>query len=185
MSMRHRFGIAVATFAVVVASAAAPVLAGNWAEVDYGTGLAEPPAAGEERELRLVLLQHGVTPVNDGEVLVTAVLPGSDEVVSVAASPVGDGAWTASITFPAAGEWQVRVTHSVFETPDAVAVTVATGDIGWVSIAPVVGVAAAALVLLLVATSFVRRARGHVDPAPVAAARTTSGAAAPVEPSRG
>jgi hypothetical protein len=167
MSTRSRFAIAAASLAIL-ALVAGPVSAGNYAEVDYSAGLEEPPAAGEERELRLVLMQHGVTPVNDGEVVVTAVLPGTDEVVSAAATPLGDGAWSASLTFPSAGDWQVRVTHSLLETPPAIDVAVAEGGIGWAAVASVGGMAAVAVVLVLVATGLARRRPPRaVAPSPV------------------
>ena len=101
---------------------AATVAAGNYAESSIIDGADTPPTAGEERELRLLLLQHGVTPVDHGSVELTAWLPGTDERLAVVATSVGDGEWVADVTFPTAGDWQMRVIHSVFETPPASAI---------------------------------------------------------------
>lgn len=116
---------ALAGLLVILALGATTVLAGGYATatiVDDGTG---PPTAGESGEVRVSLLQHGVTPVNDGEVHITATLPGTDERLSVPATSLGGGEWTATITFPADGDWQLRVTHSDLETPAASAFAVA------------------------------------------------------------
>jgi hypothetical protein len=112
-----RTTLAMALLGSLAAIAAGGVAAGNYAETSIVGGGDPPPTAGEERELRLLLLQHGVTPVNAGKVHFTAWLPGTDEEISVPATSVGKGEWTATVTFPAAGDWQMRVLHSVFETP--------------------------------------------------------------------
>ena len=126
---RSRFA-ALGLLAVLTVLVATPVTAGNYAEVDYGTSFVEPPAAGEEREIRVSLLQHGVTPVDHGEVDMTIVDAASGERITVPATSLGDGKWSARVAFPSAGAWQLRVTHSVFETPEPTAITVAGGGMG-------------------------------------------------------
>ena len=84
---------------------AATVAAGNYAETSIVDGADTPPTAGEQRELRVLLLQHGVTPVDHGTVELTAWLPGTDERISVMAASVGGGEWVANVTFPVAGDW--------------------------------------------------------------------------------
>jgi hypothetical protein len=120
-----RITLALALPVALAAFTAASVAAGNYAETTIIGGGDPPPTAGEERELRLRLLQHGVTPVEAGRVEFTAWLPGSDEQISVMASSVGNGEWIATVTFPVAGDWQMRVLHSVFETPPPTTFTVA------------------------------------------------------------
>src|SRR6188472_3810314 len=104
---------------------AATVAAGNYAETSIVDGADTPPTAGEQRELRVLLLQHGVTPVDQGTVELTAWLPGTDERISVMATSVGGGEWVANVTFPVAGDWQMRILHSVLDTPEASAFAVA------------------------------------------------------------
>ena len=171
MSQRSRIGIGLATFAVLAILAAVPVAAGNYAEVTVTSGLDEPPAAGEERDLGLLLLQHGVTPVDHGQVLVTAVNPSTGETVTADAASLGDGAWTATIAFPSPGDWQVRVTHSEFETPQPMTVSVADASSPMSVVAVPAAMGALGLVILLVAGALIRRTR---------AARPTA-AGAPME----
>ncbi len=86
--------------AALGALTAATVAAGNYAETSIIDGADTPPTAGEERELRLLLLQHGVTPVDHGSVELTAWLPGTDERLSVVATSVGNGEWVAERHLP-------------------------------------------------------------------------------------
>jgi hypothetical protein len=120
-----RAAATVALLAAMTALAAMPVLAGNYADATIVEGGAAPPVAGEEREIRVRLLQHGVTPVDHGSVDVTARLDGAGEALTVAATHDGGGVWVATITFPSAGAWEVGVTHSVFETSPPVTMDVA------------------------------------------------------------
>ena len=121
----RRLALGAAILVTLSTAAAGIALAGNFAAVTFVDGSADPPVAGEAREIRFSLLQHGVAPINDGTVSLTATLPGTDESISVPATNVGDGEWVATVTFPADGDWQVRVTHSVFETSAASTLAVA------------------------------------------------------------
>ncbi len=73
-----RLVLMAATVASLVALSASAAAAGNYAEVGYTDGMDTPPTAGEEREIRFTLLQHGVTPVDHGQVQVTATGVGAD-----------------------------------------------------------------------------------------------------------
>jgi hypothetical protein len=119
-----RTTLSLAVLAALVAVLAGAVAAGNYAETSIVDGADTPPTAGEERELRVLLLQHGITPVDHGSVELTAWLPGTDERISVMATSTGAGEWVATVTFPTAGDWQLRITHSEFETPPALAFAV-------------------------------------------------------------
>jgi hypothetical protein len=151
---------------VVAAIAAAPVAAGGSATIEVTAGLDEPPVAGEERELRVLVLQHGVTPVDFGTVIVTATRAGSGESVTAQATSLGAGTWAASLAFPEAGPWQVRVVHDELAMPAPISVTVASSGIDLPAAAPIVGLAALVLVLALV-VALGRRPRSSTPAAPV------------------
>jgi hypothetical protein len=148
-----RIALAVAVLAALSAAFAATVAAGNYAETSIVDGADTPPTAGEPHELRLLLLQHGVTPVNSGDVRLTASLPGSGETLNVPATSVGNGEWVATVTFPAAGDWQLRILHSVFETPPPAAFVVApTSGMTWMpATGAIVGMLLVAVALILLA----------------------------------
>ena len=122
-----RIGAALTTGTALMTLATATALAGNFGEVtiiDKGEG---PPTAGETREIRFVLLQHGVAPIEDGRVDVTLTNPESGDAITVQAVHEGDGIYVASVTFPVAGDWGFAVSHEWFETspPTTLAVTAA------------------------------------------------------------
>lgn len=145
MRLARRLGVCLALTTALVGLGAGAVLAGNYAEVTM-IDVGEPPTVGEEREIRFSLMQHGITPVESGTVTLTAWQPGSDERLEVEATHSGGGEWTATVTFPADGEWQWRVTHSIFETPPASTIAIAPASA--VALAPM---AIAALVTVAVA----------------------------------
>jgi YtkA-like len=148
-----RTTIGLAVLAALSMLTAATVAAGNYAETSIVDGAETPPTAGEERELRLLLLQHGVTPVDHGSVELTAWLPGTDERISAVATSVGGGEWIARVTFPAGGDWQMRILHSVFETPPPSAFAVApSSTAAWLPPAgAIAGMLVAAVALIVVA----------------------------------
>jgi hypothetical protein len=162
-----------AMLAALGALTAGTVAAGNYAETSIVDGADTPPTAGEERELRLLLLQHGVTPVDHGSVELTAWLPGTDEHLSVVATNIGNGEWVANVTFPTAGDWQMRVTHSVFETPPASAIAVAPSPTAaWLPAAgSIAGMLLAAVALIVVAR---RIGGGRVASEPIGEALRSS-----------
>ena len=148
-----RTTLSLAAIAALAAVTAAAVAAGNYAETSIVEGADTPPTAGEERELRLLLLQHGISPVDHGSVQVVASLPGTDQAVRAVATSLGDGEWLASLTFPTAGDWQLRILHSEFETPPASAFAVAPAASGWLRVAGSIGA------MLLVAVALILVAR--------------------------
>jgi hypothetical protein len=168
-----RTTLALAMLGALSAVAAATVAAGNYAETSIVHGADTPPTAGEQRELRLLLLQHGVTPVDFGTVELTGWLPGTDERISVMATSVGGGEWVANVTFPTAGDWQMRVVHSVLETPEASAFAVAPSSMAaWL---PATGSVALAL-LVAISLIFVARriSAGRASNEPVGEAVRTA-----------
>lgn len=167
-----RTASALTMLAALGAAMTATVAAGNYAETSIVDGADTPPTAGEERELRLLLLQHGVTPVNAGEVRLTASLPGSDESIDVPATSVGNGEWVVTVSFPSAGDWQLRIVHSVFETPPpaAFAVSPSAGSAWMPATAAIAGMVLVAVTLVLGARRITGgRARGESIREPVRA----------------
>lgn len=156
--MRHRTRLVVAiATATLLSLAAGAVAAGSYADVGFTDGMDAPPTAGEERDIGFTLLQHGVTPVDFGEVTLTATAPGAAPV-AVQATSLGDGRWMATVTFPAAGDWQLRVTHSELETPPAVGVAVDEAAVVWpASLLPVAAMATTAVLFLAGAAVLARR----------------------------
>ena len=161
-----RTALATALLAALTAVTAATVAAGNYAETSIIDGADTPPTSGEERQLRLLLLQHGVTPVDHGEVLLTAWLPGSGESVTVPAASAGNGEWIVAVTFPTSGDWQLRIVHSEFETTPAMTFAVADGRfLAWMpSGGAIAGTLLVAVALVLVAR---RIAGGRASDEPV------------------
>lgn len=140
---------ALAGAALLFAAGSGVVAAGGFAEVGIETGSDAPPVAGQEREIRISLLQHGVTPVNDGRVELTATHPESGEAINVEAISRGSGEWVASVTFPVGGEWRVRVLHQDFETSAPIPLSVDAADqLAWLPVGLAIAgfVAAAAVV---------------------------------------
>jgi YtkA-like protein len=158
MRQFFRLALSLAVMTALAALTAGSVAAGNYAETSIVDGADTPPTAGEERELRVLLLQHGVTPVDHGSVDLTAWLPATDEHITVPATSVGDGEWLATVTFPTAGDWQVRIVHSVFETPAAMAMAVEPAPT--MAVLPAAGAIAAMLLLALVLIVTARRLAG-------------------------
>jgi hypothetical protein len=128
--MRHlsRIGAGLAGLAALVALATGTALAGNFGEVAFVDGADGPPTAGEEREIRFSLLQHGVAPIEDGRVDVTVTHGGTGEELTVQATHLGDGIWAATVTFPLDGAWQIAVLHEWFETSEPTTMAVAPVD---------------------------------------------------------
>jgi hypothetical protein len=124
--MRHliRAGAAVAALAALLTLVTTTALAGGWAEVTMLGDSGDPPVAGEEREIRFSLLQHGVTAVDDGQVNLTAVHPDSGEQIVVSATGLGGGRWAAMVTFPVEGSWVISITHDSLETSAPAQLTV-------------------------------------------------------------
>lgn len=150
-----RMTLSLALLAALATVMVSAVAAGNYAETSID-GADTPPTAGEERELRLLLLQHGVTPVDHGSVELIASLPGTDEAISVVATSVGDGEWLATVTFPTAGGWQLRILHSEFETPPASAFAVAPSGSAWLPAAgSIAGLLLFAVALIVVSRRWV------------------------------
>jgi hypothetical protein len=107
--MRQRLPLAsfIASAALLLSAGAA--LAGGWATVTLDPGATEP-IAGEPVTVGFTVLQHGKTPVGQGNVIVEATGP-DGQVFAFPARPEGKaGHWVVEMTLPAAGSWEWAVT---------------------------------------------------------------------------
>ncbi len=116
---------------VLVLLAAAPALAGGWAEIKADqTRTSEPPVAGRPLEIGFTVLQHGVTPAGWVHPTIHLTDLATGEAIDVAASSSGvDGHFLVSVTPPTAGfwSWTVTLTELVVD-PAPVTITVHNRD---------------------------------------------------------
>ena len=147
--MRHltRIGAGLATLAALLALISGTTLAGGWAEVVMTDASQDPPVAGESGEIEFTLLQHGVTAVDFGDVELTAVNAETGDELTVPATSLGGGRWSASVTFPVAGSWQISVRHNDLETSGPTTLTVGPdAHLAWLPPALTIGIFAAVAV---------------------------------------
>lgn len=141
MRQLSRVGAGLATLAALLALVTGTALAGGWAEVVMTSASEDPPVAGEADEIQFTLLQHGVTAVDFGEVQLTAIHPETGEELTMPATSLGGGRWSASVTFPVAGSWQIGVRHNDLETSGPTTLTVGPVDqLAWLPPALTVGI---------------------------------------------
>lgn len=137
----------VATFLI-----AGGVLAGGFATVSVDPP-PDDPSAGEPIQIDFTVLQHGITAVDDGPMEITLVNRDTGESTTFAAAPEGsDGRWSATVTPPTSGRYDLVFTHDlemrmigrpVLSVGDA---PIAFGSLpGWIGLAAAGG----ALVVLL------------------------------------
>lgn len=97
---------------------AVPVLAGGWAVVTLDSLPGPDVRAGQELTLGFMVRQHGQTPVHTVDFmnnepvkpLVTAVNAQTGETVKIEAAPdAAVGHFTARLTLPSAGAWQLSI----------------------------------------------------------------------------
>ncbi len=97
--------------------------AGGWATVTV-TSMPEYLIVGQPAELRLLVRQHGVSPLDGLTVAVRATAPGRIEARAIARSVAGaKGEYTALLTVPSAGDWTIRIDTDWPTTPPLLAVT--------------------------------------------------------------
>lgn len=132
----HRIRIALPLAVLASLLLAVPALAGGWASVVPDEGSISGVEPGVPHDVSVTLLQHGVTPVRDGEVRFILTDAATSAAVMATAHHVGGGVWEASVTVPAAGSWSLEATHSGLELQAAKPIVVAVG--------PAAGTAAAA-----------------------------------------
>lgn len=128
--MRHltRVGAGLATLAALLALITGTALAGGWAEVVMTDASEDPPLAGETGEIQFWLFQHGVTPVDFGDVELTAIHRDTGQGFTVPATNHGKGRWSASVTFPVAGSWRIGAFHNDLATSAPTTLTVGPVD---------------------------------------------------------
>jgi hypothetical protein len=107
--MRQRLSLASSIASAALLLSAGAALAGGWATVTLDPGTTEP-TAGEPVTVGFTVLQHGKTPVGQGNVIVQATGP-DGQVFAFPARPKGTaGHWVVEMTLPAAGSWEWAVT---------------------------------------------------------------------------
>jgi hypothetical protein len=159
MRLLSRVGAGLATLAALFALITGTALAGGWAEVVMVDVPQDPPVAGETGEVEFSLLQHGITPVDFGEVTLTAIHPDTGEELSVPATNHGDGLWSATVAFPVAGSWRIGVEHNDLETSAPTTLTVGPVDqLAWLPATLTLGIFAA-MALAVIGGMLIRRGR--------------------------
>jgi hypothetical protein len=107
--MRQRLSLASGIASAALLLGAGVALAGGWATVTPDPGTVGP-TAGEITTVGFTVLQHGKTPVGQGNVIVNATGP-DGQVLAFRARPEGKaGHWVVDLMLPAAGTWEWSVT---------------------------------------------------------------------------
>ena len=95
--------------------------AGGWATVTV-ENMPEHFVVGKPAELRLLVRQHGVSPLEGLTVAVRATAPGGLEARAIAKS-VAKGKYIALLTVPSAGDWTIHIDTDWRATPPLLPVT--------------------------------------------------------------
>lgn len=103
MSSRSRISILLAILLSLVL--AVPAHAGGWAVITLDE-LPSGAVAGEQLSVGFTVRQHGITRMTGLSPRITAILPGEEKLVVTAKEEGEPGHYSASLTFPKAGEWQ-------------------------------------------------------------------------------
>ena len=97
--------------------------AGGWATVTV-KHMPEYLVVGKPAELRLLVRQHGVSPLDGVTVHIRAMAPGGIEARAIATSvPGSKGEYAALLTVPSAGDWTIRIDTDWPATPPLLPVT--------------------------------------------------------------
>lgn len=151
-----RAGLSLAAAGALGLLITSTALAGGWASATLDEQPSDPGAGGTVT-LGFTLLQHGVTPVDWGEPLVTLADSQSGAMVSAVARPSGKaGHWIAEVRVPTAGTWTLDIRHDLeiapmnFEPIIVGGGASAEGATG-VSLSPALATAAAFTAMLLLA----------------------------------
>jgi len=97
--------------------------AGGWATVTV-KDMPEYLVAGKPSEFRLLVRQHGVSPLDGLTVAVRATGPGGMEARAIARSVAGaKGEYAALLTVPGAGDWTIRIDTDWPATPPLLPMT--------------------------------------------------------------
>src|SRR5262245_15242900 len=111
--------LALASAAMVAVTA----YAGGWATVTVKQ-MPEYLVVGKPAEFRLLVRQHGVSPLDGLTVHIRAIAPGGIEATAIARSVAGaTGEYTALLTVPSAGDWTIRIDTDWPATPALLPVT--------------------------------------------------------------
>ncbi len=107
--MRQRLSLASSIASAALLLSAAAALAGGWATV-IPDPAAAGPVAGATTTVGFTVLQHGKTPVGQGNVIVNAIGPDGQVLAYKARAEGKPGHWVVEMTLPTSGSWQWSVT---------------------------------------------------------------------------
>ncbi len=158
--MRHLIVISTLVLAVVGAGSAS---AGGWATVGFEP-LPDETAAGASWTPKIFVKQHGVTPLEGLQPVVTINETTSGQSKSFTARPTSEaGVYEADVVFPTSGDWSVAIDSGFADSgltygPVSISAAGATSDPGSFPALPI-GAAALAVVLAAAAAFGIRRLR--------------------------
>jgi hypothetical protein len=160
----RRFLLAAAALALALPAGAA---AGGWATVGVTPLPPDDIGPGSGWTATLNVLQHGRTPLDGVQPVLTIRNVDTGATRDFAARPSGDpGRYVVDVEFPAAGTWAYEVDDGFGGLHTYAPVAVGPGD-GGTSLAPWLAAVAAALTAAALATGWiVRRRRPAALPAP-------------------
>ncbi len=143
-------------------------LAGNMAITSFDS-IPEEFVSGETHTLTYTVLQHGSTPVDVGQSVVSFTNADTGEVVSFEGRPTGEtGRYTVDVKVPAEGNWTWKVTQGQFEAYDFGTISVesptATANPILSGLRVLLPLAAAATVLYAARQLFASRSVGLREP---------------------
>jgi hypothetical protein len=151
------------SLAFVALAAPAGALAGGWATA----GLSPPPddvGAGDPWNAQITVLQHGRTPLDGVEPVVTISNGSSDKAFP--AKPTGEpGVYVAKVVFPTEGKWSYVVDDGFGQTHTFAAVAIGAGGGGGLPFFAIIGVGTLALGAVALIYLLARRVRVRA-PAP-------------------
>lgn len=107
--MRQRVTLASSIASAALLLSAGAAMAGGWATVTPDPATAGP-VAGQTTTVGFTVLQHGRTPVGQGNVIVNAIGPDGQVLAYKARTEGKPGHWVVDVTLPTSGSWQWSVT---------------------------------------------------------------------------
>jgi hypothetical protein len=147
--MRRRITLAMTLGLAMALAAVAPALAGGWA--DAALDPAPPRDDGGTTVIGFTLLQHGLTPVDWGNVMVVARNEATGKSVQGEAKSDGGSHWTARLALPSDGSWSLTVRHGELEVTAAQPLSVSVGSMPAAAAAtPAPATSGIALILVLI-----------------------------------
>ena len=125
--MLSRSSISLGLALLLALGFAFPAFAGGWAVITLDE-LPTDVVAGKPLTIGFVVRQHGITPMSGLDPIVTATLQKTSNLVVKAESDGAPGHYTATLTFPKAGDWHWTIQAFTMDQPMPV-LTVAASNV--------------------------------------------------------